>query len=77
MQRHSIIRTAVVVGALLGVILPFVAGGGSVSFFTDIEARIGYRALAVLVYAAFGALAGWAVGSVFLHFLPVRDRSPQ
>lgn len=68
MQRRSIMRATIVTGTLLGAALPLFAGGGSVSFFTDVEARVGYGVLAVLVYAAFGAVGGWAVGAVVVHF---------
>ncbi len=64
MKRRTILRTSIIIGAVLGAGLPLVGGGSSVSFFTDIEARLGYGALAVLVDAAFGALAGWALGSL-------------
>jgi hypothetical protein len=50
-SRRSIVRVAAIVGALLGATVPYFAGGGSVSFFTDIEARIGYGMLSVLVHA--------------------------
>ena len=75
MHRRSIHRAVIIIGAILGAILPHVVGGSSVPFFTDIEARIAYGALATLVFAAFGALAGWAVGSLVSQALSRGDRS--
>jgi hypothetical protein len=77
MHRRSVLRVAIVIGALLGAALPYIAGGGSVSFFTDIEARIGYGVLAAFVYVAFGAVAGWAVGSLALRALAHDERPPE
>ena len=68
-MTHSarLLWIAATIGAVLGVALPFVVGGASLPFFTDIEARIGFGLLAALVYAMFGAAAGWTVGSIILH----------
>lgn len=64
MSRRSIIAIAVIAGALSGATVPYFAGGGSVSFFTDIEARIGYGVLSVLVHALLGAAGGWAIAAL-------------
>lgn len=58
------IRTAALVGAVLGAAMPFVAGGASVAAYTDMEARIGFGLLAAVVYALLGAAAGWALATL-------------
>ena len=59
---------AIAVGALAGALLPFVTHESSSPAFTDIEARLGWGALAILANALFGALAGWAIGALIRHF---------
>ena len=60
------------IGALAGAALPFLTHEVSNARFTDIEARIGFGAGAILVNALFGAVAGWAVGALILHFWEYR-----
>lgn len=44
---------------VLGAALPFlIPGAAAVRYFTDIEARIGFGAFAVIVHALIGALIG-------------------
>jgi len=62
-EQH-IIRASIIVGAVAGSVVPFISGGASVRFFTDIEARIGYGVFAAAVFAIFGAIVGWAIGSL-------------
>jgi hypothetical protein len=76
-SRRTIIRIAIIVGALLGATVPYFAGGGSVSFFTDIEARIGYGLLSVVVHAMFGAAAGWAVAALVVSLTSRDGGSPE
>ena len=69
-NRRRVIGIAMTLGAILGAVLPFIIPGAAVSHaFTDIEARIGYGAFAVLVNALFGAILGWAVGSLVVYLL--------
>lgn len=58
----------ILVGAVAGAALPFFTHETSSPRFTDIEARIGFGAGAMVVNALFGSLAGWAVGALILHF---------
>lgn len=66
--KYRRLRIALIVlGAITVALLPLMAGGASSPRFTDIEARLGYGAFAVLVHAAFGAAAGWAIGALVAH----------
>lgn len=67
-------RLAIIVGAALGAALPFVVGGASVPFFTDVEARIGFALRAAAVNAMFGAVVGWAVGALIVRARSRRQR---
>lgn len=62
-EQH-IIRASMIVGAVVGAVVPFISGGASVRFFTDVEARIGYGVFAAAVFVIFGAIVGWAIGSL-------------
>lgn len=53
--RIWVVTSCVILGAALPFLIP---GAASVRFFTDIEARVGYGAFAVLVHALIGALIG-------------------
>lgn len=57
-----------VAGGLLVSLTPFFFGGASVPWYTDIEARIGYAALAVFVHALIGIIGGWALGALIDSF---------
>ena len=62
------IRIALIcIGAIAGAFLPFVTHGASSPGFTDIEAKLGYATLAVLVNAGYGALVGWAIGALISY----------
>ena len=58
----------IVVGALAGAVVPFLTREVSSPRFTDIEARLGFGVGAVLMNASFGALGGWPVGALIVHF---------
>ena len=62
----------IAIGALGGAALPFLSHAASNGRFTDIEARIGLGVSAILVNALFGAVAGWAIGALILHFWEYR-----
>ena len=72
MSRPPIARVLqgalILVAALAGDALPLVTYEASNPRFTDIEARIGFGAGAILVNTLFGARAGWAVGAPIPHF---------
>jgi Na+-transporting NADH:ubiquinone oxidoreductase subunit NqrD len=53
--RIWVITACIVVGAVLPFLIP---GAAAVRFFTDLEARIGYGAFAVIVHALIGGLIG-------------------
>lgn len=68
--------TCIVLGTIGGAFLPFLTHEAASPRFTDIEARIGFGAVSVLINAAFGALAGWAIAAILTYFLTyfIRER---
>lgn len=74
--ERRVILTGIIVGAIVGGVVPFLSNGASVRFFTDIEARIGYAVFAAFVFMMFGGAAGWAIGSLVVRMLERRRPPP-
>ena len=55
-------------GMIIGALVPFMTQRLSGAPVALAEMRDGYGAFAVLVHAAYGALSGWAVGALVLHY---------
>ena len=73
MPTTRVLHSAIIlIGALGGAPLPFRTHEASNGRFTGMEARTGLGASAILVNALFGAVAGWAVGVLILHFWEYR-----
>jgi hypothetical protein len=67
--RRRTLWIGTVVGAAGAVVLPFIGGGSSVHFYTDVGARAGYALFAAAAFAIFGAAIGWALASIVVYFV--------
>lgn len=63
----------IIAGAIIGALIPYLAQAGLGAPATATELRDDYSAVSVLVRAAYGALAGWAISALIAHFRRRRD----
>lgn len=74
MKRRRIVRIAILVGALSGIVLPFVLGPRA-RVLTSAMPGSAAGILTAVVFALFGAGYGWAVGEVLVRLAYRSDES--
>lgn len=65
-------RGLVLVGTIAGMLLPGVARDLATVTRINADASLGYHAIQIMLYGAYGALAGWAIGGLWAHLIGER-----